>query len=331
MPYLNKQRQKWTGQVRHNGKIYRSLHESEVLAREWEMLKKKELANEAVIVTVSLFDWAEQYLDHAETRFVAKTYKEKLFAFRQFFQSVDADMDASLLHKGLILAHFRKQARLRSGYAANKDRKNLLAAWNWAIEYIPNFPEQNPFFTERFAEQRSPRRVPTEQDFWAVYHVAESEQDKLMLLCYLHLAARRNEIFYLRCEDVDLTRKQIRLCTRKGKDGSMRYDWLPMTERLCAAMTRHLSTIAGPWVFPNPRAPELPYIYRQKWLNRLCQNANVQPFGLHGIRHLSASILVRAKVSLLDVQTILRHVNLTTTQRYIHRLESVRKAIEVFE
>lgn len=53
--------------------------------------------------------------------------------------------------------------------------------------------------------------------------------------------------------------------------------------------------------------------------------------GLHGIRHLSASILVNAKVSLLDVQAILRHTNLTTTQRYVHRLESVRKAIEVFE
>ncbi|MGR0479829.1 MAG: tyrosine-type recombinase/integrase [Candidatus Electronema sp. V4] len=64
---------------------------------------------------------------------------------------------------------------------------------------------------------------------------------------------------------------------------------------------------------------------------KLCRLAGVKEFGLHGIRHLSASILIRAKVSLLDVQTILRHTNLTTTQRYVHRLESVRKAIEVFE
>ncbi|MCW5200090.1 tyrosine-type recombinase/integrase, partial [Desulfobulbus sp. F1] len=53
--------------------------------------------------------------------------------------------------------------------------------------------------------------------------------------------------------------------------------------------------------------------------------------GLHGIRHLSASILITHKVSLLDVQTMLRHTNLTTTLRYVHRLENVRKAIEVFE
>ncbi|MGR0479877.1 MAG: tyrosine-type recombinase/integrase [Candidatus Electronema sp. V4] len=75
----------------------------------------------------------------------------------------------------------------------------------------------------------------------------------------------------------------------------------------------------------------MPYFERSKWLPKLCRLAGVKEFGLHGIRHLSASILIRAKVSLLDVQTILRHTNLTTTQRYVHRLESVRKAIEVFE
>ncbi|MCI5207708.1 MAG: hypothetical protein D3910_02690 [Candidatus Electrothrix sp. ATG2] len=56
-----------------------------------------------------------------------------------------------------------------------------------------------------------------------------------------------------------------------------------------------------------------------------CSNA------LHGIRHLSASILISNKVSLLDVQTILRHKNLTTTQRYVHRLEDVRPAVKVFK
>ncbi|MCI5157104.1 MAG: site-specific integrase, partial [Candidatus Electrothrix sp. AUS1_2] len=53
-------------------------------------------------------------------------------------------------------------------------------------------------------------------------------------------------------------------------------------------------------------------------------------FGIHSIRHLSASILIRNKVSLIDVQTVLRHKNMTTTQRYVHRLESVRSALDVF-
>jgi integrase len=73
-----------------------------------------------------------------------------------------------------------------------------------------------------------------------------------------------------------------------------------------------------------------PYISRQRWLPRLCRKAEVKEFGLHGIRHLSASILMANNVSLIDVQTILRHENLTTTQRYVHRLESVMKVVELF-
>jgi integrase len=172
--------------------------------------------------------------------------------------------------------------------------------------------------------------MPSEKDFWAVHEAAESEQDRLMLLCCLHLAARRNEIFHLRREDVDLVGRRVRLATRKRKDGSQQYDWLPLTDRLHTALSEHLSALSGPWVFPDPRSG-LPYVYRQKWLDRLCRKAEVEPFGLHGIRHLSASILIRAKVSLLDVQAILRHTNLTTTQRYVHRLESVRNAVKVFE
>ncbi|MGR0481835.1 MAG: tyrosine-type recombinase/integrase [Candidatus Electronema sp. V4] len=337
MPYWNKQRKKWMAQVLHEGQKHRSQHESKTAAKQWEAEKKKELESSgggpqepAVIRTLSLHDWATMYLDHAKMKFSVKTYKEKHFVFRQLFTAFDPDTQVFRLHKGQVLAHFRDQAGSRSGYAANKDRKNLIAAWNWGIQYLPGFPKENPFLTERFAEERSPRHVPSEKDFWAVYEAAESDQDRLMLLCYLHLAARRNEIFHLRREDVDLDRRRVRLATRKRKDGSQQYDWLPLTDRLHNALSEHLAATSGPWVFLDPRSG-LPYVYRQKWLDRLCRKAETEPFGLHGIRHLSASILIKAKVSLLDVQAILRHTNLTTTQRYVHRLESVRKAIEVFE
>lgn len=121
----------------------------------------------------------------------------------------------------------QEQAKARSGNATNKDRKNLVAAWNWACQYLPGHPSHNPFLVDRFPEIRSPRYVPSENDFWKVYYCAESYKDSVMLLSFLHLAARRNEIFNLRREDVDLKRKQIRLYTRKRRDGSLEFEWLP--------------------------------------------------------------------------------------------------------
>ncbi len=335
MPYYNKQRCNWTAQVQYEGIIYRTTHQTKLDAVIWERKKRKELISppkplpvpELKISTPSLYDFATMYLDHAKNRHSQKTYNEKRLAFRCLFKVFSPRTAVDQLHKGMMLDYFTKQARARSGNAANKDRKNLVAAWNWASRYIPSFPQKNPFLVDRCAEERHPRYVPPESDFWAIYAAAESEQDRLMLLAYLHLAARKMELFRLQRSDVDLDRNQIRLATRKRKDGSMHYDWLPMTPTLSDAMLRHLASLSGDWVFPDPQTGE-PYSARQHWLPRLCRKAGVKEFGLHGIRHLSASILMANKVSLVDIQTVLRHMNLTTTQRYVHRLEDVRGTLK---
>ncbi len=66
-------------------------------------------------------------------------------------------------------------------------------------------------------------------------------------------------------------------------------------------------------------------------MHRLCDSAQVKRFGLHAIRHLTASILIENDVPLIDIKTILRHRNLSTTERYIHRLKSVREALDILD
>lgn len=278
----------------------------------------------------TLYEFAVAYLDHAKARHAEKTYFEKRIAFQQLFKAIDPHLAADRLHKGQVLTHFEQQAQARSGNAANKDRKNLLAAWTWAGQYLPSFPQENPFKVLKCAEQRSPRYVPPEKDFWAVYDAAESEQDKLMLLCYLHLAARRNEIFYLRREDVDFNRRKVRLHTSKRKDGSQHFDWLPMTAMLHEALSAHLASVVGEWVFTDPKTG-YPYLQRDRWMKYLCAKAGISRFDLHSIRHLSASILVSQQVPLPEVQATLRDLNLTTTQRYVHRIETGCCLVSVFD
>ena len=81
-------------------------------------------------------------------------------------------------------------------------------------------------------------------------------------------------------------------------------------------------------MFPDPKTGK-PYFYRQKWLTELCLKAKVKKFGLHAIRHLTASILAQANVSRIDIQAILRHKNLSTTERYIRRISELRPALSV--
>jgi len=95
----------------------------------------------------------------------------------------------------------------------------------------PPLPGPNPCLIEKMPEIRMPRYIPPEEDFWKVYNIA-GEQDQIMLLMFLYTAARRGEVFKLTWNDIDFINNQLRLKTRKRRDGTEEYNWLPMIKEL---------------------------------------------------------------------------------------------------
>lgn len=327
MPYFDKAKGFWIAQVRQNGKKFKKQFPTKAQAKKWEVEFHQNPVQQCPTFITSLYEFASKYLDYSKTKYVSKTYKEKQSAFRSLFQSVSPDLSILELTKSHVLDHFTVLSKVRSGNAVNKDRKNLIAAWRWGQSYLEDFPGMNPFQIDRFPEKRHPRYIPTIQDFWKVLEAAESDQDRVMLLCYLYFAARRNEIFALKREDIDLKRRKVRLYTRKRKDGALEFDWIPIADQLYLVLKHHVQDMPScSWVFPNP-ATGLPYFERGKWMRRLCASAGVKPFGLHAIRHLTASILSERNAPLIDIKTILRHRKITTTERYIHQLSSCRASL----
>jgi integrase len=260
--------------------------------------------------------------------------------FKCFFKIIDAAMPVSKLKPADVLKYVVKQMEDRSGYAANKDRKNLVAAWNWGMKYMkPTLAGPNPCLVDRMPEQRQPRYVPPEEDFWKVYEKAEA-QDKVMLLAFLHSAARRGEIFRLEWADVDFGNERVRLWTRKRIDGTFEYDWLPMTTELRKSLLwwwEHRPIKDQPNVFLcldekdcNRETYGKPFQYRQHFMKKMCEKAGVKKFGFHAIRHLSASILHKLGYEVAAIQAILRHKSPSTTERYLRSigLERVREVLE---
>lgn len=343
MPYQNFNKNKgkfpWLGQVvltDSEGKRIQKRKQCRTKkeALLWEAEERARLKTVAIqpekIRTVSLLGWATAYLEYSEEQFVKSTFEEKRFAFKQLFRhpGVNPSQSASELFPKVVLEHLQNQAKERSGNGANKDRKNLRAAWQWGRVYL-GLPKDNPFDSvQRFAESRNERAVPTMEDFWKVFDVAPNDQDQLMLLALLHTGARRDELFRLRWEDVDFIGKRIRLHTRKNEIGEWKAAWLPMSCDLQEKLKEH-QKITGmlSFVFLNRHESDdpqqwVPYLYRQHWLKKLCAKAGVKQFGFHGVRHLFASILASHNRPLVEIQQMLRHGSITTTARYIHALDS---------
>ena len=342
MPYKKEQNQKWIGQVRKDGKRLEKVFLTKKEALTWEAKMRRKPVSEwnEKTATTCLADWAQKYLDVARARFTAKTYDEKRSMFRRFFDEIAPILPVSNLKPGDVMDYIVKQKEVRSGYAANKDRKNLVAAWNWGMKYMkPPLPRPNPCLVDRMLEERQPRYVPPEDDFWRVYEVAEG-QDRVMLLAFLHLAARRGEIFRITWADVDFGNDRVRLWTRKRTDGTYEYDWLPMTRELRKSILwwwENRPIKDQPNVFLCLDETELgknyfgkPFKYRLQFMRRLCDRAKVKRFGFHAIRHLSASILYKLGYEVAVIQAILRHKSPNTTERYLRSigLERVRDALE---
>lgn len=327
-PNRNKDKFPWMGQRFIGKRKERRCFETKKEALLWETERLPEPAVQKTL-TVCLIDWATEYLRHAEQNFIGKTFDEKRLAFRQFFSCPGINPKESACRITALQAQkaLQTQSVTRSGNAANKDRKNLSAAWSWGVKFL-QLPIENPFhLVEKFSSDRFERYVPTLDDFWKVFHSLNDDPDKLMLYCYLQTGARRDELFRLTWADVDFFRKRIRLSWRKNQAGEWRSQWLSVKDDLVEWLLRFRkkSCDVNDHVFVSPR--NLAYQYRQHWLKRACRKAGVKPFGFHGIRHLFASILAADNVPLVEIQYMLRHTSLATTQRYIHRLKKENREV----
>lgn len=320
MPYLDKTSGKYRATKMINGFRRTKSFKTKADAKKWEAQQSEEswIAEQQATASTSLLEWSIEYLDYSKHTHRPKTYKEeKVEAFNRLFEVMDPQSSVDDLTVTDALRLLEKRARDCSGNAANKDRKNLAAAWAWGSKYL-GMPKDNPFAdVDKFPEVEHPRYMPPESDFWKIYDEAQGE-DKTLLLTYLHTGGRKMEILKLKWDDIDLDNKTVRLWTRKRQDGSLQFDLIPLTAQLAEALADHAKSKRGEYVFCHEDGK--PFTDRGHFIPRLCEKAGVPRFNYHGIRHLTASILAKAGFDMPTIQALLRHKNVMTTTRYVHNL-----------
>jgi len=154
---------------------------------------------------------------------------------------------------------------------------------------------------------------------------------RLLIQVGLLTGFRRQELAYLRPEDVSLERGMLSVVANYSKNGERRT--LPMGPRLKALLQDTLCNHSGaPRVFLTDRGLPWTPAGISRAFQSMAKKAGLGVMGPHILRHTFASRLVMAGVDLRTVQELLGHKSILMTMRYAHLSpDHKRMAMEALE
>ena len=186
-------------------------------------------------------------------------------------------------------------------------------AIKWEVPSVKNNPTKGFPLME---ENNKRERYLTQQEAAALYaELKQSENPMLQLIIPMLIltGARKREVLDAKWSDFDLERQSWRISI--SKSGKARH--VPLSDGVIALLATVPRLPKCPWAFANPKTG-LPYqSFYCSW-NRARTRAGLADVRIHDLRHSFASSLVNGGRSLYEVQRILGHTQIKTTQRYAH-------------
>lgn len=134
-----------------------------------------------------------------------------------------------------------------------------------------------------------------------------------MIEIALTTGLRWTELATLRKSQINL--KQ-RFLSQIGKNGKTRY--IPLNDMANKTLKTWLSQTSSEYVFPSIESPLKPITTVKTAWQKLLQEAGINNFRWHDLRHHFASKLVMAGVDLNTVRELLGHTDIKMTLRYAH-------------
>jgi site-specific recombinase XerD len=159
---------------------------------------------------------------------------------------------------------------------------------------------------------------PDRAGVWERHFPGKPERDRLLLALMAYGGLRRSELVGLDWDDVDLSRRLLRV--RKAKGGRQRTIPIhPALEPLFAEYYATRVPLSEQAVFVGVQGKRLHYTQLGQTFRRYVEAAGVNErkrVTPHTLRHVFASELLHAGANLRQIQELLGHKHLDSTQRY---------------
>ena len=222
--------------------------------------------------------------------------------------------------EGIANATINREVGLLSA-AINYARKE----WDWEI--------LNPAERMRLSEGDGRKRFATVVDVTRLIQAAKMHKRAPYLADLIRVAVntgcRRGELLGLRWAQVDLEANTLKLEGKDTKNGKPRL--VPVNQQARAALLnraeyRKVNCPESPWVFCQ-KSGERNLTIQSSW-KAVLQEAGLEDFHFHDLRHTCGSWLVQSGVALSDVKEVLGHSTIRMTERYAHNApENSRAAV----
>lgn len=168
---------------------------------------------------------------------------------------------------------------------------------------------------------------------YKVRYLSEDEEKKLfkhlpeeikpIVITALNTGLRKQNILDLKWDDINFDFGYIEILENKGN----KHIKIPMTETLKMMFKgmKHESE----YIFLNPQTKKPYKDFRRLW-NKAKENAGIENFRFHDLRHTVATRLAKNNIPITTIKEILSHSDVSTTMRYSHAVSSDEtKAIDV--
>ena len=150
-----------------------------------------------------------------------------------------------------------------------------------------------------------------------------------LVLLTMNTGMRRGEVLSLKWDQVQLgSNPGLTVTASYSKSNKTRH--IPLHSEVLAVLKKWKAQGSGEgWVFPNPNTGHRIQKLRRSWPN-LLEQADIQNFRFHDLRHDFASRLVMARIDLYRVKDLLGHSTIQMTEKYAHLAPAaLAEAVEV--
>jgi integrase len=258
----------------------------------------------------------EQYLPHVKTYkrswetdvSLLKTHLLPRFSKRYLDQITRQD---------IVKMHHERKASGAAAGSANRLVVMMRFIFNLALRWeVPGVKENPTKNVPLMPENNKRERYLSSDEARVLYEsVCKSENQMLKFIVPMLIltGARKREVLDAKWEDFDLDRRLWRIPTTKL--GKPRH--VPISDGVMSLLGSAPRVYAVDHVFANP-ATGKPYVTIFASWNTARIRAGMPEVRIHDLRHSFASLLINAGRSLYEVQKILGHTQVKTTQRYAH-------------